>query len=177
VTWQSSVSDAFPTERMVRWSNDDGQQWQALAVKLDEDRAEVSTQSVTCGTIRVQVTVSDGFYSTTADPVSVDIPRRAPQLSILWPASGCTVRTDEPVRLWGAASACSGDVLEGESLTWYLDGERVGTGAEVWAHLADYDGEHVATLKADDGNSRSEVSVVFNSNCNGRQPYRGTRGG
>ena len=172
VTWQTSASDAFPVERVVRWSSDNGQRWQAMAVKLDEDRAVASVHTFTCGTILVQVTVSDGFYSTTAKPVTVEIPRRSPRLAILWPVAGSTVRTDELVRLWGVADSCDGSSLDGKSLTWYLDGDRVGRGAEVWAHLSDYDGEHVATLTASDGRERAEESVVFNSSCSGRQVYR-----
>ena len=172
VSWQTSASDAFPLERVVRWSSDDGQRWQALAVKLDEDRAVASVNGFTCGPILVLVTVSDGFHSTTADPVSAEIPRRPPQLSILWPAAGAIVRTDELVRLWGVADSCDGSSLDGKSLTWYLDGERVGRGAEVWAHMSEYDGEHVATLKANDGRERAEASVVFNSSCNGRPLHR-----
>ena len=175
VSWQTSASDAYPIERMVRWSDDDGQRWQALAVNLEEDAVVVPTSAVSSGPILVQVIVSDGFYSVTSEAIAVDIPQRPPTAAILWPAAGATVRTDEPVRLWGVATSSNGSVLSAEDMHWYLDGEAVGTGPEVWAALADFDGEHEAKLRVRDGDQWAEVSVVFNSNCNGRHGYHTPR--
>jgi hypothetical protein len=172
VRWQTSSSDAYPIERIVRWSNDEGKRWQVLAVKLDDDVAVVLTHVVSSGRILVQVIVSDGFYSTTSDAVAVEIPYRPPTVAILWPVEGATVRTDEPVRLWGAATTSDGNILSAENMYWYLDGEAVGTGPEDWASLADYDGEHEAKLKVHDGDQWAEVSVVFLSSCSGRSAYR-----
>lgn len=173
VGWQTSASDAYPIERVVRWSADDGRQWQALAVKLDEDVAVVSTHGLTSGTILVQVIVSDGFYSTTSDSVSVEIPHRAPTGAILWPIEGATVHTDEPLRLWGTATASDGSALPADAMRWYLDGEAVGSGPELWVSLPEWEGEHRATLKVRDGHDQDvEVSVVFLTNCSGRRPYR-----
>lgn len=172
VNWQTSAADAYPIERMVRWSDDDGRRWQALAINLETDAAVVPTSAVASGPILVQVIVSDGFYSVTSDSVGVEIPQRPPTAAILWPAEGATVRTDEPVRLWGVATANNGNALAAEDMHWYLDGEAVGSGSEVWAGLATYDGEHEATLKVRDGDQWAAVSVVFNSNCNGRHGYR-----
>ncbi|HSD36035.1 MAG TPA: hypothetical protein VLC92_00920 [Rhodocyclaceae bacterium] len=176
VRWQTSVSDAYLIERIVRWSNDEGMRWQALAVQLEDDVAVVSTRVLSSGRILVQVIVSDGFHSTTSDAVAVDIPYRPPTVAILWPVDGATVRTDEPVRLWGVATACDKRVLCAEDMHWQLDGETVGTGPEVWASLADYDGEHKATLKVRDGGQWATVSVVFVSSCSGRHAYRMQRG-
>lgn len=175
VSWQTLASDAYPIERMVRWSGDDGQRWQALAVNLEEDAVAVATSAVSSGPILVQVIVSDGFYSVTSEPIAVDIPQRPPTAAILWPAADATVRTDEPVRLWGIATASNGSALSAEDMRWYLDGEAVGAGPEVWATLADFDGEHEAKLRVREGDQWAEVSVVFNSNCNGRHGYRSPR--
>lgn len=172
VRWHTSASDAYPIERFVRWSGDEGKRWQALAVKLDEDVAVVSTHAISSGRILVQVIVSDGFHSATSDAVAVEIPHGPPTAAILWPAEGATVNTDELVRLWGAATASDGNILSAEDMHWYLDGEAVGTGPEVWASLADYDGEHKAKLKVRVGDQWTVVSVVFLSSCSGRHAYR-----
>ena len=172
VRWQTSASDAYPIERVVRWSDDEGARWQVLAVNLDDDAAVVPTRAVSSGRILIDVIVSDGFHSTTSDAVAVEIPHRPPTVAILWPAEGATVRTDEPVRLWGAATASSGNVPSAEDMHWYLDGEAVGTGPEVWASLAGYDGEHEASLKVRDGDRWTAMSVVFLSSCSGRSTYR-----
>ena len=172
VRWHTSASDAYPIERIVRWSADEGRRWQALAVKLDEDVAVVPIHTVSSGRILVQVIVSDGFHSATSDAVAVEIPHGPPTAAILWPAQGATVNTNELVRLWGAATARDGTALSPDEMHWYLDGEAVGTGPEVWASLADYDGEHKADLKVRDGDQSSAVSVVFLSSCCGRHAYR-----
>lgn len=175
--WQTSASDAYPIERFLRWSADEGKSWQALAVKLDEDAATVPICVVSSGRILVQVIISDGFYSVTSDAVAADIPHRPPSVAILWPVNGATVRTDEPVRLWGAANAANGIPLSEDHMHWYLDGEAVGVGSEVWASLADYEGEHQATLKVHNQGQWIMASVVFLSNCSGRPQYRIPRGG
>ena len=176
VSWQTSASDAYPLERVVRWSNNDGKQWQSLAVKLDQDQAVVPTSCVTAGVVLIQVIVSDGFYGTTSDSVTVDIPARPPQVAIMWPVDGSTVRTDEPVRLWGTATSSDGTTLPDDAMKWYLDGEAVGHGQELWVSLPDWDGEHTATLRAHDGQQRGETSVIFNASCSGRRAYRAPRG-
>ncbi len=175
VRWLTTASDAYDTERLVQWSADDGQHWQALAIKLDDDVAVVPVSTLTCGDALIRVIVSDGFHAVTSDPVRVEIPRRAPHAAILWPRPGATVRTSEAVRLWGAATGCNGKLLSPDDMQWYLDDEAMGAGVELWVTLPDWDGGHRATLKARDGELVAEVTVVFESSCNGRQPYR-TRG-
>lgn len=175
VRWQTAASDAYPLERSVRWSADEGARWQALAVKLDEDIAVAPIANFLSGRILIQVIVSDGFHGATSDAVPVDIPGRPPTVAILWPVDGSTVRTDEPVRLWGVATAADGRVIAAEDMRWILDDEAVGNGPETWAALASYDGEHRATLKVHSGEQWGSASVRFNSNCSGRPAYRESR--
>ena len=172
VRWETSALDTYPRERIVRWSNDDGKRWQALTFKLDEDQAVVPTSCVTAGTILIQVIVSDGFHGTTSDSVAVDIPARDPQVAIMWPVDGSTDRTDEPLRLWGTATASDGSTIPDDAMHWYLDGQAVGHGPELWVSFLDWDGEHEATLRAHDGQQRGGTTVMFNSNCNGRRGRR-----
>jgi hypothetical protein len=177
VRWQTSSSTDQTIERVVRWSDDEGASWQALAIKLEENLAVVPIAGVCGGRILVQVIVSDGFYGTTSEPVAVDIPGRPPTVAILWPADGATVRTDQPVRLWGTAVTCRGRQAAADDMQWSLDGESVGTGPEVWVSLGDYEGDHEACLRVGDGDQSVVASVVFVSNCNGRPGYRTHRRG
>ncbi len=172
VRWRASASDAYPIERVVRWSADDGHTWQMLALDLREDEAVVPLEVLTSGTVLVQVLVSDGFHSAAAEPVPVEVPRRPPQVAILWPAEGRTVRTGTSVRLWGVATASDGRTLPSDALRWELDGEPVGYGPEVWAELPEWEGEHRATLRATHGDLPAEASVVFLATATGRHPYR-----
>lgn len=173
--WQTTASDAYPLERTVRWSADEGARWQALAIKLDEDAAIAPLANFSSGRTLVQVIVSDGFHGTTSDAVAVDIPRRPPTVAILWPVDGCTVRTDEPVRLWGVATAADGSAIAAEDMRWILDDETAGSGPESWATLASYDGEHRARLQVRHDEQWASASVRFNSNCSGRPAYRSSR--
>jgi hypothetical protein len=172
VSWQTTASSTYPIERAVRWSSDNGKQWQALAVKLEDDAAVVPTCHLTPGPILVHVIVSDGFHSTTSEGVPVDIPRCPPTVAILWPAEGATVRMDELVRLWGVATASDGSILPAEAMQWTVDGEYAGTGPEVWASPGNFDGEHTATLQAKDADHSASATVSFLTSCSGRNPYR-----
>jgi hypothetical protein len=176
IAWSAATSDDHPTERIVRWSDDDGRTWQTLAVGLREDQAVVPLAALTSGTALVQVLVSDGFHTVVAEPLRVDVPSRPPQVAILSPAQGATVRTDSFVRLWGIATASDGRTLPDRALEWELDGEAVGTGRELWAPLPGWEGEHVCRLRASDGDLQAETSVVFLSTGSGLPPRRATGG-
>jgi hypothetical protein len=167
VRWRTSASDEYGIERAVRWSSDEGRSWQTFALGLGEDEAVVPVEALTSGPALVQVLVSDGFYTTAAEPVRVDVPRRPPQLAILWPMNGSEVRRDAAIRLWGVATASDGRTLTGDALAWELDGDRIGTGVEVWARLRGRAGEHRCTLAATDGELRAEATVVFRATVDG----------
>jgi hypothetical protein len=174
--WSAETSDDHPTERIARWSDDDGRTWQTLALGLREDRAVVPIAALTSGVVLVQVLVSDGFHTVVAEPVGVDVPGRRPQVAILSPARGATVRADAFVRLWGIATASDGRTLADRALEWELDGEAVGAGREVWAPLPGWEGEHLCRLRASDGDLRGESSVVFITTGNGLPPRQAPRG-
>lgn len=172
VRWQTTASDAYPLERAVQWSDNEGRHWQALAVKLEEDSAVVPIQGLRAKTILVRVIVSDGFNTRESEPLPVDIPRCAPTAAILWPKDGATVSTGEPVRLWGLGTASDGSPVNPDDMHWVLDGQRAGSGTELWAALQDYDGEHEALLTVRDGDLSATARVVFNGTCCGRPPQR-----
>jgi hypothetical protein len=175
VRWTASAAaDANALERFVRWSGDDGQTWQMLTLDLSQDEAVVPVNGLTSGRALVQVLVSDGFYSTVSEPAAVDVPPRPPQVAILWPPEGSTVSTSASLHLWGVVTASDGKTLDGDVLRWDIDGEPVGSGSEVWAHLPEWEGEHRATLSVTDncGCQISKASVVFLATTSGQQPYR-----
>ena len=172
VRWHTSTGGDPAIERAVRWSADAGQTWQSLAIGLQEDRAELPVGTVMSGSVLVQVLVSDGFHTAIGGPVTLDVPRRAPEVAILWPAQGAVVASGEPVRLWGIATACDAQLIPEDEIYWELDGQRVGTGREVWADHGNWEGEHRATLHATDGAMTASRSVTFTVTCTGRRPVR-----
>ena len=172
VAWRSSAAGEYPAERLVRWSSDDGRSWQALAICLAADEATVPVDGVTSGPVLIQVLVSDGFHTTESALVWLDVPARAPQAAILAPAVGGVARSGAPVRLWGVATGSDGRRLADDALEWELDGERVGAGAEVWAELGAWEGEHRCRLRAVDGNGDAVVAVTFLATGSGGRPRR-----
>jgi len=170
--WQVQFYEDSALERHIRWSVDEGQSWQTLAVALQEDEAELPVSVLTSGPVMLQVLVSDGFYTVESEPVYVDIPVRPPQVAILAPAQGSVHKTGDSVRLLGMAIASDGRALSGEALQWELDGETAGSGNEVWGELAGWDGEHRAILRAVDGDLSGEASVTFLATCSGTRPVR-----
>ena len=176
VRWTTQASDEFGIERVVRWSADDGRSWQVLALGLREDEAVVPLSLLSAGPVLLQVHVSDGFHGVSGDAVAIEVPCRAPEVAILWPAEGATVRTDASVRLWGIATASDGRAMSSVMLHWELDGESVGEGTELWAELPEWEGEHRVTLRVHDGERCATASVIFLATCSGHRPYQIPRG-
>jgi hypothetical protein len=149
VRWRTTASNVHPLVRALQWSADEGRDWRALAVKLGEDSAVVPVEGLRSARILVRVIVSDGFNTTESEPVSVDIPRYAPTAAILWSRDGATVFSGRPVNP--------------EDMHWVVDGQRVGSGADLWAALQDCDGNHEALLTVRDGELSTTARVVFAS--------------
>jgi hypothetical protein len=155
--------------RLAQWSGDGGETWHVLAVGLGAGEAVVDASAVPSGHLDVKVIVSDGFHTAESEPVPVDVPERAPDVTILWPADDAVVELDAPLRMWCAATGSDGRQLPDESLHWELDGHPVGRGREAWAHLGDWQGRHRCTLIADDGRRRSVDHTVFTATFDGRE--------
>jgi hypothetical protein len=172
--WEEHIDDRGSGEdeggivRIAQWSADEGRTWSVLGVGFGPDRAELPA-SLPSGHHVVRVVVSDGFRTGRSEPVPVDVPRRAPDVTILWPTDHSVVELDAPLQLWCAATGSDGRQLDDELLRWELDGQPVGRGREVWAHLADWQGEHRCTLHADDGGRRVVVQTTFIATFDGRE--------
>ncbi len=173
VRWDVASSGEYPIESVLRWTPDaQPTNWQVLAVSLLQNEAVVPIEMLASGTVLLQVHVSDGFYGVESEPVPVDIPVRDPRPTILAPAQDSAVRAGSLLRLWGTATGSDGHTLPSSAMQWELDGEPVGDGAEVWIELAEWDGEHRATLRVTEGDRSASTAVIFLANCSGRLPYR-----
>ena len=170
ITWVTSASDQYPIERVVRYSSNNGHDWQTLAVNLPEDRAVVPVTSLKAGYHLIEVIVSDGFNSATGR-TAIDIPSGEPIITILWPAEGSTLQTDLVVRFWGTAQGSNGESIADSNLCWELDGSPIGNGSECWKGLPEWEGEHRATLKVCGCGQQAETSVIFMATCTGQRLY------
>jgi hypothetical protein len=171
MTWQEEV-DAYRPLRMLRWSADEGETWQVLACALEAGEATVPVAPLLPGSALIQLIVSDGFDTAVSEWTRVDVPRRAADVSIIAPAAGATVRAGSLIRLAALATDSSGRPLADHQLQWELDGQPVGAGAEVFADLRDYEGDHRAVLIVGDGNDRVELVTDFWASGDGRVPFR-----
>jgi hypothetical protein len=166
------------THYIVRWSKDNGQDWEALTIVPGgihgQERpleAHVTLGALRPGAILIQVVAVEDLHTVTSQPVQVDIPDRPPSVAIIWPREGSVVLDSEPVRLWGMAVSASGEKLPEEALRWTLDGRAAGEGSNVHANIGDWEGEHHATLTVRTGGGTAEARVTFIATCSG-EPMR-----
>lgn len=153
------------TEWSVMWSTVAG------AAELPS-HAAVALATLPSGRHWLEVVVCDGFHTARSDAVEVEIPARAPDVAILTPVDGRAVRCGEPVLLRGLARSADGRRLDGDALQWTLDGQPLGSGAEVEGALGPWEGEHRATLVAREAHGESFAEVIFVATCSGEPPVR-----
>lgn len=171
VSWHTIAGLEDSLERFVRYSSDDGKNWEMLGIGLKEDKTSAAIANMTPGRILIEVSVSDGFYTSTAS-TTADIPERPSTVAILWPAEDCTVRTDTALRCWGMATGSNGQPLPDSAMHWELDGQSIGKGKEIWEPLPEWEGEHCLKLSATEGDREYYTSVRFLATGSGRRAYQ-----
>lgn len=132
------VSDVW-----AQWSSDRGETWHGLAVGL-KAAADLSLVGLPTGTVLVRLLAHDGFSTAYSDPMDIEVPERAPDVAILYPAEGRTVLAATPIEAHGNAVDQVGSPIEEERLSWLLDGEPIGLGRTCSLTLEP--GEHKLTL-------------------------------
>ena len=102
----------------------------------------------------------DGFFSTYSESVSVKLPERPPEVSILHPVNGHTYIAGQALRLWGVATGGDEASLPARSGTWMLGRRQIAQGLDAWTTLKP--GEHVLTLRVDSegGSARARVKIT-----------------
>lgn len=155
LTWQAD-STSEP-DLWARWSKDVGAIWHSLAVGLSGGRALLPLHGIPNGVITVRLLVHDGFFTAESEPVAVEIPVRDPEVTILHPANGQLVPAHTTIQFAGNAVEPDGMPVDGEHLEWVVDGERVGSGREVWSSGLE-PGDHEVTLSI---MGSGEVSARF----------------
>ncbi len=158
VAWQASDADANDRLRFtVQYSGDGGQTWQSLATNIAA-LPNTATMTLTFSNLDslaesanavIRVTASDGYHTGMATSASFQVSNRAPQAYILSPLAEEWVEAGQSVVLQGGASDAEDGNLAGSALSWTLDGQAVGSGAEVTlGSLAP--GEYAVALTAQD---------------------------
>ena len=73
----------------------------------------------------------DGFFTTDAVTDPIQLPDRAPNVTIMHPQADDVFPRAGPLRLWGMADVGGADVPE-DAYVWRIDGEIVAEGSDVW---------------------------------------------
>jgi hypothetical protein len=134
---------------LVRYSNDDGGTWRALAPRLRDTEFTVDLDRLPGGeACRLQVLATEGIRTGQAVTEAFRVPRRPREVVIAAPTG--EVAAGEPVTLVGEAFSQHHGVASPSELRWSsdLDGD-LGAGREVRGVLQP--GLHEVTLRAPDG--------------------------
>jgi len=102
----------------------------------------------------------DGFHTTTAVSRPVEIPRRAPIVSILSPEPDRPYYAGAPLRLWGAVTEDDGALADPEGCSWRVGDKSVLHGMDGWI-AAPPPGEHRCTFVVRGRGGDAEVEVVL----------------
>jgi hypothetical protein len=164
LAWQARCARETESEAVVQWSSDRGKTWYALGSLLRGEEATLDASSLPAGRIDLRLLVSDGFYTTRAKGVSVNIPPQQPALSIMAPRAGGTVIAGEVMRLWGAMAIPGREDIKDNELkgTWFIDDKQVAEGIDVFV-TAPKAGRHRARLSVVVGRQRASAEVDFQS--------------
>jgi hypothetical protein len=142
--WHAHTMGEEP-EAWAQWSADRGESWQGLASNLTGHEATVGLAGLPDGEILVRVLVHDGFFTSTSEPVRVEVPARAPETAILHPAEGQRLYAGRTLHLWAEAADPAGEPLPDWTCRWVLDDREVARGKQAWL-ATPAAGEHRATL-------------------------------
>ena len=159
--WQVDAEGEGDVDVWVQWTVDKGERWHGLAVGLRGGEAELPLTGLPAGQVQLRLLGHDGFFTAQSPALLVDLPERAPEVAILYPQSGLTLRADQPIQASGNATDSAGYPLSAERLTWMLDDKVIGRGREVW--LSPAAGRHELVLDVDWSQGRVQTVVVFNT--------------
>ena len=132
LSWSSTVAGDAPADIWVRWAEEGSDVWHALSVGLEGGSAEFGAEQLPSGRVRFEVLVHDGFSTASATSAVVELPESAPTVTILHPTEASEVYDEREIHLWGTATGNTGESIAGEAFAWYIDGDRVGAGPDLW---------------------------------------------
>lgn len=160
LSWSVESSGEHEPECWAQWSPDRGRNWYALGAGLRGGRAVLDARGLPSGRVGIRLLVSDGFRTAVSRVLTVTVPRRPPEASILSPQDGQTFAWPGPMRLWGVSSDPRGEPVPDEAARWIVDGREIAAGLDAFVE-APKPGEHRATLIVETREGRVETSVTF----------------
>ncbi|WP_280262122.1 hypothetical protein [Nocardia abscessus] len=158
--WRIDAAEGVGKQASLQLSKDGGRSWNGLAAGLTGNSLRFELASLPSGSVIFKLLAHDGFHTIEAVSKPVDLPPRAPTVSIMHPQQGEVLPACEPLRLWATASTGSGRPIEADSCGWMVDGKFAGQGLEVWID-APGDGPHCVSFSAIEGGEQADASVEF----------------
>jgi hypothetical protein len=137
---------------LVRYSNDDGDTWRAVAADLTSTRHGISLNTIPGGShCRVQVVATSGIATATVESEPFEVERKPRQAYMINPPEPLTVTRGQVVPLVGAGFSPDHGPAPFDDVRWSssLDG-NLGAGYEV-ATASLSVGFHLITLAVPDG--------------------------
>ncbi|MCP4248475.1 MAG: hypothetical protein GY778_15615, partial [bacterium] len=132
VAWRLKVDPEATAEVWLRWSNDGGDTWRALAVGITGSSITLDPGNLPAGKVQFQVMAHDGFTTVTSITKPVVLAARPSQVTIFCPTASSQVYADRQLHLWGTASVFEGCDIPNDAYRWYLGDELVAQGPDVW---------------------------------------------
>lgn len=171
ISWQASDPDVGDHLLFnLQYSPDAGLTWKSIATNLPaaiegdtnilelDDLGGLGASDGPNGLIRVAAT--DGYHTVLAESNPFTVENQPPQTYILSPLSTQIYPATESVPLRGGASDPEQGAITGSKLSWKIDGNSWGNGAENSAEgLAP--GTHTVTLKATDAEGSSDSASAL----------------
>lgn len=158
--WSFESKADYEPEVAVQWSADGGRSWQALGAGIRGQSASLDARGLPAGELLIRLLASDGFFTATSEPIAIKVPERPTQASIISPRSGQTLTHPGSLRLWGMATAASGDTEQDEDARWLIDEREVATGLDAYVSTPP-PGDHQATLMIRGPEGSVTLSVDF----------------
>jgi hypothetical protein len=159
LSWQLDAGPAGVVN--LRYSADDGQSWQVIALRQTGNSFRLDTQRLP-GSANglVEVTASDATAARSVVLTVGPVANKPPQVAIL---SGARLKTTihTPILLTGAATDLEEGNLSGASLTWRdAQGNTLGAGRTLLLPQGLSAGAHTLTLTAHDGQGQSATTSI-----------------
>lgn len=147
------ISNRFPKplSYILRYSNNGGQSWFALASRLTSENFTVNFDQLPGGEKCIfQVLASEGVRTSTATSEVLVVPRKPQVVSIISPHEGDILHEGNPVHLLGMAISPEERSAKPEDLRWSSSIEGfLGTGVQLMTQTLS-PGKHNLTLRKKD---------------------------
>jgi hypothetical protein len=151
VAWEAQF-DEKPLHYLLRYSNDSGQSWRAVAPRLRVTEYIVDLDHLPGGErCQFQVLATEGIRTGMAVSETFSVPHKLRETTIIEPPSGTVVAPGQIVTFLGESFSPDVGSANPSEMRWYADAEHLlGIGQEIQTSTLS-PGVHTISLRASDG--------------------------